>query len=101
MAEAKEKCGIFGLSCKTNKYPIGGFIFGLMFPIIAWTIDFIFKDLNFSLKSIAYMHSTNPLHYVIDLAPLILGGVAYLLALQIQKDQDKQIQTKTSKRGSL
>ncbi len=89
MAKTKEKCGIFGLSCKTNKYPIFGILFGLMFPIIAWTIDFIFKDLNFSLKSIAYMHTTNPLHYVIDSAPIILGGVAYLLALQIQKDQNK------------
>ena len=89
MTDKKEKCGIFGLSCKTNKYPIGGFIFGLMFPIMAWAIDFTFKDLDFSLKSIAYMHATNPLQYVIDSAPLILGGVAYLLALRIQKDQNK------------
>lgn len=85
----KDKCGIFGLSCKTNKYPVWGILFGFMFPIISWTIDFIYKDLSFSLKSIAFMHSTNPLHYVIDLAPVILGGVAYLLALQIQKDQNK------------
>jgi len=80
-------CGAFGLSCKTRRYPIGGMLFGLMFPLIAWTFDLIYR--GYGIDMIWQMHMTNPMHFIIDMAPLILGFVAYLLAIKIQKDQSK------------
>jgi cobalamin synthase len=61
MTDSNEKCGALGLSCETRKYPVVGFLFGMMFPIIAWIIDFIFKDINFTLSGIWQMHLENPL----------------------------------------
>ena len=89
MSDSDKRCGMLGLSCETRKYPVGGFLFGMMFPIIAWTIDFIFRDISFTASGIWEMHTGNPLQFVIDMAPFILGGVAYLLARKIQKDQEK------------
>ena len=80
-------CGAFGLSCKTRRYPIFGVAFGLLFPISAWTFDLIYR--GYGINMIGQMHIENPFHFVIDMAPLILGFVAYLLALKIQKDQTK------------
>jgi len=80
-------CGIFGLSCETRKYPIFGIAFGFMFPIIAWTFDLIYR--NYGITQIWQMHVENPMHFIIDMAPLILGFTAYLLAKKIQKDQGK------------
>ncbi len=89
MSNSEKIYGMLGLSSETRKYPIGGFLFGLMFPIIAWTVDFVSRDLDFTLSGIWEMHTGNPLQFVIDMAPFILGGVAYLLARKIQKDNDK------------
>ncbi len=81
------KCGAFGLSCKTRRYPVGGMLFGLMFPIIAWIFDLVYR--GYGIDMIWQMHMENPMHFIIDMAPLILGFVAYLLALKIQKDQSR------------
>ncbi len=89
MTDSDKKCGMLGLSCETRKYPVGGFLFGMMFPIIAWTIDIIFRDISFTASGIWEMHTGNPLQFVIDVAPFMLGGVAYLLARKIQKDNEK------------
>lgn len=80
-------CGLFGLSCKTRKYPVFGTFFGLMFPIIAWIFDLTYR--SYGISQTWQMHKENPMHFIIDMAPLILGFVAYLLAKKIQKDQTK------------
>ena len=80
-------CGMFGLSCETRKYPIFGIAFGFMFPIIAWIFDLIYR--GYGVTQIWQMHIENPMHFIIDMAPIILGFTAYLLAKKIQKDQGK------------
>ena len=82
-----ESCGMFGLTCNTRKYPVGGILFGFMFPLIAWSFDLLYRDYN--ITQIWQLHIENPLHFIVDAAPLILGFTAYLLALKIQKDQAK------------
>ena len=81
-----EEKGLFNLGEETQKYPIGGLIFGTMFPIISWLIDIIYREIPISVTGIWTMHTSNPLHFVIDLAPLILGGVALVLAKIIDRD---------------
>ena len=67
----------------TIKYAIGGLVFGLSFPLFAWLLDgFFFKQLAFNWAMIVKLHQVNPIHFVIDVAPLILGGAfAYMGSL--------------------
>lgn len=54
-------------------YTVIGMVFGLCFPIGAWILDAIIKDLPISFQTISELHSLNPLHYMIDSAPIFLG----------------------------
>ncbi|MBN2669642.1 MAG: PAS domain S-box protein [Bacteroidales bacterium] len=96
-----EERGLFNLSMETQKYPIAGFLFGLMFPLISWLIDIIFRNIDLSISGLWKMHINNPLHFVIDLAPFILGGVALILAKIIDKDQSVFKNEISSKKGYL
>ena len=44
----QSKLKIFG--SKTNSYVMGGFLFGLVFIIIAWGLEFLFGGVPFSIK---------------------------------------------------
>ncbi|WP_375560544.1 PAS domain-containing protein [Bernardetia sp. OM2101] len=68
----------------TLKYAIGGLVFGLFFPLFALILDgFFFKQLAFGWDIIIQLHKLNPIHFVIDSAPLVLGGAfAYMGSLR-------------------
>ena len=71
-----------------SKFCVGGFIFGLFFPIIGIIVEIYYFNLDLSIKSIIKVHS-NPLIYIIDLAPIILGATASLIARFFQKSTNK------------
>lgn len=64
----------------TLKYALWGLLFGLCFPLLALIIDgFFLKRLAFGWGIIIELHKLNPIHFVIDTAPIILGGAfAYM-----------------------
>jgi len=74
---------------KTRKviliYTIIGAIFGLCFPIGAWLLDAIIHNLPFSASSVLSLHEINPLHYMIDSAPIFLGIFAMVGGLSQYK----------------
>jgi len=59
-------------------YTIIGLLFGTCFPIGAWIVDSLIHELPFSFGSIRQVHMINPLHYMIDTAPVFLGLFAML-----------------------
>ncbi|NOZ47953.1 MAG: PAS domain S-box protein [Chlorobi bacterium] len=79
----------FRLTKDTSKFPIGGFLFGLLFPVFAWTFDINYHHFSFIWDDIVTMHLNNPIHFIIDLAPLILYAVAYRLSKVIEADRKK------------
>lgn len=66
-----------------------GLLIGLCFPIMAWFIDIAIRDFPISFSSILTIHEVNPLHYMIDSAPLILGGLSFYLASIIRQTELK------------
>ena len=60
-----------------------GVCFGLCFPIMALSIDFWVKDLSFSPDNIVKIHFANPIHFIIDSAPLILSLTAFLIGRMV------------------
>jgi serine phosphatase RsbU (regulator of sigma subunit) len=72
----------------TFSYSIFGALFGFCFPIFSILMDLlVFKGLELSFANIAYLHTINPLHFVINTAPIFLG-LAFGLA---GRKQDKII----------
>jgi len=70
-----------------RRYTFVGFLLGLLFPIISWGIDFLLKDLEFSLAGFGDMHRQNPMHFIIDLAPMVLSVTAYFLARRSDRNR--------------
>ena len=58
-----------------------GVLFGACFPLGAWTFDFIISEHAFTLSNISVIHSNNLLHWIIDLAPFVLGMMGYIIGI--------------------
>lgn len=69
-------------------YCLGGIWFGFMFPIGALVIDIFFikqYSMGFAIDSITLAHKENPIHYLIDTAPFILGILLCLLGRSVER----------------
>ncbi len=85
---------------KQVKYALYGALFGLLFPIASTLIDIRLHGLTLSLGNIITVQSAQPLHWVIDTAPIFLGLFACYagkcqdkiieLSLQLKKELDKR-----------
>ncbi len=58
-------------------YTLAGAAFGGLFPLGAWILDALIHHAAWSLATIWQLHLTNPLHWIIDSAPFVLGVFAY------------------------
>ncbi len=56
---------------------------GLCFPLIAIPLDIHFNELDFGWSAIGQVHSENPLHWIVDSAPLVLGTIFYFLGKNV------------------
>nr|HIL77232.1 response regulator [Rhodospirillales bacterium] len=54
-------------------YTMYGFLFGSIFPIIAMITDLIYQDIALTFNNVLLAQRLQPLHWIIDTAPLILG----------------------------
>ncbi len=62
-------------SLNTKRYTLGGFLFGLLFPFFSWILDgLFFHEMALGWDMVVRLHSINPIHFVIDSAPFVLGG---------------------------
>lgn len=65
---------------KTDKrivlaYTLGGAAFGFSFPLIGWIIDIELAGVSLSPVGLWEIHAGNPIHWIIDSAPIVLGVV--------------------------
>lgn len=71
-----------------QKFTLGGIAFGLIFPAIAFSFDLGIKNLPFTLENIQKLHAVNPIHFIIDTAPIIISIVAYLVGRRVYKHDE-------------
>ena len=62
-------------------------IFGLMVPFLSWIIGFLFTDISISLSGLWEMHIASPVYFIVDLTPIILGGVGWLVWWRLSSKQ--------------
>ena len=66
------------LKTNSQRYALAGVSFGFFFPILATVIRIVEAGLPLSLTSILAVHAADPLLWIIDTAPFLLGFFAYL-----------------------
>lgn len=76
------------IQSETQRYALIGVLFGLMFPVIATLIRIFSENLSLNFTNIIAVQSDDPLIWIIDTAPFILGYVAMLAG----RRQDASIQ---------
>jgi len=59
----------------------------LLFLFISWIIDILNNNLSVSINTIADIHRSNPIHWLIDLLPIIVGIVIYFSIKKREKDK--------------
>lgn len=50
-------------------------VIAIIIPILAWTLDIILNKYSFTIASIWKLHIHNPLHFFIDIVPIVAGLV--------------------------
>ena len=60
----------------TQKYMLVGIGFGLIFPIVGTLLSVVFSGKEISWAALWEVQATNPLLWIIDTAPIFLGGLA-------------------------
>jgi len=69
-----------------RRYLFIGLAFGFSFPIFALIADcFIFNDLPFSFESFSTQIWKNPIHFIVLLAPIVLGITFYVIGRSIER----------------
>ena len=64
---------------RSLRYGTAGTLFGLAFPVAATVVSVLSQELPWSWQSVALVHRTQPLLWIIDTAPLFLGFFAVLI----------------------
>ena len=66
-------------------HTLGGVIFGLCFPVMSTLFDVAVQGMDMTWNNIVLAQKTQPLHWVIDSAPLFLGLFAYWIGVRQEK----------------
>lgn len=71
---------VFKVNNTVNYIP-GFTVLGFIFPVFTWIVGFIGTDAQISFSGLVQLHKVAPVYYIVDLAPLILGALGYILTM--------------------
>lgn len=63
-------------------YALYGAFSGLAFPVMATLFDAFIRDMVFGIQSMIEVQKTQPLHWIIDTAPVFLGIFAGIVGIK-------------------
>jgi len=75
-----------------QRYAFIGVLFGLAFPIIATLIQIAITDLQINFSNILFVQSTNPLLWIIDTAPFVVGYVSMLAGRRQDNSYKREVE---------
>ena len=73
------------LSNDRLRHALGGVLFGCCFPVISTIFDVAVQGMDINWENIVFAQKNQPLHWVIDSAPLFLGLFAYWIGVRTEK----------------
>ncbi|MBN2892574.1 MAG: PAS domain S-box protein [Bacteroidales bacterium] len=83
------------LNRNTNyRFTLLGFLFGLLFPLVAWIIEIKNENgIHFNFDGLYFIHTHNRILYIIDLAPFVLAVIFHVLIINTSKIRNELNQT--------
>lgn len=75
-----------------QRYALIGFLFGLLFPVIATLIRIYNASLSFTLSSISSVQASDPLLWIIDTAPFVLSYIAMLAGKRQDSSHQREVE---------
>lgn len=84
-SNTKDKSGSGFRTNDRAQHALGGVIFGLCFPVISTFFDMAVQGIEVNWANIVATQVNQPLHWVIDSAPLFLGLFAYWIGVRQEK----------------
>jgi len=76
------------LNSVSNNDIIVGVGISLLFVIISWFLDIFINSLSFSFYTIKEIHFNNPVHWLIDLLPFVVGIILYFSVKKRERDNE-------------
>ncbi|MBI5823085.1 MAG: GAF domain-containing protein [Chloroflexi bacterium] len=61
---------------ETQRYAMFGAVFGFTFPLFGTVLEVIFSNLPLNILNMLYIQSTEPLLWIVDTAPIVIGLLA-------------------------
>ena len=61
------------------RYTAIGVLCGCLIPITAWILDLSLGGMTPSAQAIIEIHRASPVHFIVDLAPIVLGATFFFL----------------------
>lgn len=85
------------------QYAIYGALFGFAFPVVATLFDAFMRDMGFGFASLVEVQKTQPLHWIIDTAPIFLGLFACLAGIKQQEvvEMNEGLEEKVQQRTEM
>ncbi len=83
-------------------YALYGALFGLAFPVIATLFDAFIRDMGYGLGALIEVQKTQPLHWIIDTAPIFLGlfsclaGIKQKEVIEMNEGLEKKVEQRTA-----
>jgi class 3 adenylate cyclase len=84
-SNTKDKSGSGFRTNDRAHHALGGVLFGLCFPVISTFFDMAVQGIEVNWANIVATQVNQPLHWVIDSAPLFLGLFAYWIGVRQEK----------------
>lgn len=65
-------------------FPTGLVVISLIFPLIAWMVEFITNNYEITIYGVVEMHRNNPILLFLDMIPVFFGLIGYKLEAWLQ-----------------
>lgn len=71
-----------------TRWTVFGFLFGCLFPVTATILELLLLDSTISWENFIFVQKSNPVIWIVNLAPFVLGGVFNLVGYREHKLQE-------------
>ncbi|MBK8806680.1 MAG: PAS domain S-box protein [Bacteroidales bacterium] len=93
------------LSIKNNKFELKQALkvalWSLLIPVIAYIIEILVNDVDFTLGSIYFIHQHNPSLYIVDILPIILFVLTFKIYSERSSEKSKFYDTLKEKEEKI